>query len=37
MKNKIGKIITSSLLAVSMIASALPLSVSAATKKWQYK
>lgn len=32
MKNKIGKIITSSLLAVSMIASALPLSVSAATK-----
>lgn len=32
MKNKIGKIITSSLLAVSMIASALPLSVSAVTK-----
>ena len=32
MKNKIGKIITSSLLAVSMIVSALPLSVSAATK-----
>lgn len=32
MKSKIGKIITSSLLAVSMIASALPLSVSAATK-----
>ena len=32
MKSKIGKIITSSLLAVSMIASALPLSVSAVTK-----
>lgn len=32
MKSKIGKILTSSLLAVSMIASALPLSVSAATK-----
>lgn len=32
MNNKIGKILTSSLLAVSMIASALPLSVSAATK-----
>lgn len=32
MKSKIGKILTSSLLAVSMIASALPLSVSAVTK-----
>ncbi len=32
MKSKISKIIASSLLAVSMIASALPLSVSAATK-----
>ena len=31
MKSKIGKILTSSLLAVSMIASALPLSVSAVT------